>query len=156
MTFLHVLYQLLIGPLGLFFEMVFAIVNRLLPNPGLTIIVLSLIVNILVLPLYNRADAMQAEEREIEERLAPRIAQIKKAFKGDERMMMLQTYYRQNNYSPMHVLKGSFSLLLQVPFFMAAYNLLSGMSLLSDLSGISEHPIRCSRSAVSHLMYFPS
>ena len=139
MTFLHVLYQLLIGPLGLFFEMVFAVVNRLLPNPGLTIIVLSLIVNILVLPLYNRADAMQAEEREIEERLAPRIAQIKKAFKGDERMMMLQTYYRQNNYSPMHVLKGSFSLLLQVPFFMAAYNLLSGMSLLQ---GVSFGPIR--------------
>ncbi len=139
MTFLHVLYQLLIGPLGLFFELVFAIVNRLLPNPGLTIIVLSLIVNILVLPLYNRADAMQAEERDIEERLAPRIAQIKKAFKGDERMMMLQTYYRQNNYSPMHVLKGSFSLLLQVPFFMAAYNLLSGMSLLQ---GVSFGPIR--------------
>jgi YidC/Oxa1 family membrane protein insertase len=139
MTFLHVLYQVLIGPLGLFFELVFAVVNRLLPNPGFTIIVLSLIVNILVLPLYNRADAMQQEERETEERLAPRIAQIKKAFKGDERFMMLQTYYRQNNYSPMHVFKGSFSLLLQVPFFMAAYNLLSGMSLLQ---GVSFGPIK--------------
>ena len=134
MTFLQGLYQLFIGPLGLIFELVFAIVNRLLPNPGYTIIVLSLVVNILVLPLYNRADAMQDEARETDKRLAPMIAHIKKSFKGDERVMMLQTYYKQNNYNPMSTLNVSFSLLLQIPFFMAAYNLLSGMVILRGVS----------------------
>ncbi len=134
MSFLHAIYQLLIGPLYLFFEQVFFIVNEFLPHPGYTIIVLSFIVNILVLPLYRRADAMQKEERDIEAKIAPGVAHIKKTFKGDERFMMLQTYYRQNHYSPFGVLNGSLSLLLQVPFFMAAYRFLSGLELLKGES----------------------
>ena len=39
-------------------------------------------------------------------RLHKGVAHIKKTFRGDERMMMLQTYYRQNNYKPTYVLKG--------------------------------------------------
>ena len=134
MSFASVVYQLLIGPLSLIFEIVFSIVNRLLPNPGYTIIVLSLIVNILVLPLYNRAAAIQKNQSDIEAQLAPMITHIKKSFSGDERIMMLQTYYKQNHYSPIHVVKGSFSILLQVPFFLAAYNLLSGMKLLQGVA----------------------
>lgn len=134
MSFLQAIYQILIGPLYLFFEQVFYIVDRFLPHPGYTIIVLSFIVNILVLPLYRRADAMQKEERDLEAKIAPGVAHIKKTFKGDERFMMLQTYYRQNNYSPFGVLNGSLSLLLQVPFFMAAYRFLSGLELLKGES----------------------
>ena len=130
MTFLQAIYQILIGPLYLFFEQVFLIVDEFLPHPGFTIIVLSLIVNLLVLPLYRRADAMQKEERDVEAKIAPGVAHINKTFKGDERFMMLQTYYRQNNYSPFNVLKGSLSLLLQVPFFMAAYRFLSSLETL--------------------------
>ncbi len=132
MTFLQAIYQILIGPLYLFFEQVFLIVDEFLPHPGFTIIVLSLIVNLLVLPLYRRADAMQKEERDVEAKIAPGVAHIKKTFRGDERFMMLQTYYRQNNYSPFNVLKGSLSLLLQVPFFMAAYRFLSSLETLKD------------------------
>lgn len=32
---------------------------------------------------------------------------IRKTFKGDERFMMIQTYYRQNDYKPVYVLRGS-------------------------------------------------
>ena len=56
--------------------------------------------------------------------MKPGIDQIKKMFKGDERFMMLQTYYRQNSYSPLSVLKSSVSLMLQIPFFLAAYRML--------------------------------
>ena len=64
---------------------------------------------------------------------------IKKTFSGDERMMILQAYYRQNNYKPTDALKGSVSLLLQIPFFMAAYNFLSS---LADLQGTPLGPIK--------------
>ena len=127
---MNALYTLLIYPLELLFEVLFTVVNRIIDNPGFAIIILSLAVNFLVLPLYNRADAVQKEEREIEDALADGIARIKKAFKGDERMMMLQAYYRENHYSPLFVLKSSVSLLLQIPFFIAAYNFLSNLALL--------------------------
>ncbi|MBQ4270672.1 MAG: membrane protein insertase YidC, partial [Clostridiales bacterium] len=134
MNLFTVLYLLIIRPLELMFEMIFAVTNRLVPHPGIAIIFLSLAVNFLVLPLYKRADAMQVEERDKEAEMADGIAHLKKTFKGDERFMMLQTYYRQNNYSPTHVLKGSVSLFLQIPFFMAAYRFLSGMKLIKGVS----------------------
>jgi len=132
------LSNLIIGPLKLLFEVLFSFSNRVL-NEGLSIIVLSLAVNILVLPLYRRADAMQEEERLTEERLAPGVKHIKSVFRGDEQMMVLQTYYRQNHYSPLHALKGALPLLLQVPFFIAAYQFLSS---LGCLQGTAFGPIR--------------
>ena len=131
---MSMLYTLLIYPLELFFEVVFSIAHRIVGNPGFAIIILSLAVNFLVLPLYKRADEVQREERDLEASLAGGIAHIKKTFKGDERMMMLNTYYAQNNYSPLYVLKGSVSLLLQIPFFMAAYRFLSNLKLLRGVS----------------------
>ena len=61
MTISSALYSLLVKPLELLFEVIFSYVYRVLENPGLTIVFLSLAVNFLVLPLYRRADAMQAE-----------------------------------------------------------------------------------------------
>lgn len=52
------LSNLVIGPLRLLFEVIFAITNRVL-NEGASIIVLSIAVNILTLPLFLRADAIR-------------------------------------------------------------------------------------------------
>ena len=130
MSFWDILGTLFIKPLQLLFEVVFVMANRVVGDPGLAIIALSLAMNFLVLPLYRRADAMQEEERETELRLHKGVAHIKKTFRGDERMMMLQTYYRQNNYKPTYVLKGATSLFLEIPFFIAAYAFLSNLELL--------------------------
>lgn len=130
----EILDTLLFKPLQLVFEMIYMIANRVIENPGLSIIVLSLVMNFLVLPLYKRADAMQEEERDMEIRLRDGVAHIKKTFKGDERMMMLQTYYRQNDYKPTYVLKGAVSLFLEIPFFIAAYRFLSELQLLEGVS----------------------
>ena len=134
MTFIEILETLLIGPLKLIFEVIFNVANRFVGHPGLAIIFLSLVMNILVLPLYKRADAVQEENRNVEARLKAGVDHIKKVFTGDERMMITQTYYRQNNYKPTDVLNGSVSLLLEVPFFMAAYQFLSHLELLDGVS----------------------
>ena len=128
------LYTLIITPLELLFEVIFTIANRIIGNEGLSIIFLSLAVNFLVLPLYKRADELQAEERDIQAKMASKIKHIKNTFKGDERFFMLQEYYRINHYKPVYALKSSVSLLLQIPFFIAAYNLLSGMQSLNGMS----------------------
>lgn len=134
MSIFHMLYQLLIGPLELLFEVIFSVANGFVHNPGFAIIFLSLAMNFLVLPLYKRADAMQEEQRLTEEKLHHWTSHIKKTFQGDERYMILQTYYRQNHYKPTDALKGTTSLLLEIPFFMAAYNFLSELRLLSGIS----------------------
>ena len=134
MSFWDILYTLLLKPLQLLFEIIYMMANRVIGNPGLSIIVLSLVMNFLVLPLYRRADAMQEEERDMEMKLRKGVAHIKKTFSGDERMMMLQTYYRQNHYKPTYVLRGAVSLFLEIPFFIAAYQFLSGLQLLHGVS----------------------
>ncbi len=130
MTLMEIIHTIALGPLELLFDVVFAMAYRVTQKQGFALVFLSLIINILVFPLYRRADALQEEERLQSIRLKPGIDHIKKVFKGDERFMILQTYYRQNNYRPYYALRGSLSLLLEIPFFIAAYSYLSGLQLL--------------------------
>lgn len=134
MTFFMILETIFIGPLKLIFEVIFDVAYRFIGHPGLAIIMLSLIMNILILPLYRRADAMQEEARDTEAKLHKGVQHIRKTFSGDERMMILQTYYRQNNYKPTSSLNGSVSLLLEIPFFIAAYQFLSHLEILQGVS----------------------
>ena len=134
MSFWNIAETVFIGPLKLIFEYIFYFARAVVGSPGLAIIALSLAMNILVLPLYRRADLMQETARDVENKLSKGVAHIKKVFSGDERMMILQTYYRQNDYKPTDALKGSVSLLLEVPFFMAAYQFLSTLTILENSS----------------------
>lgn len=134
MSFGSILYALLFQPLQILFEAIYKFAYSVIQNKGVAIIILSLAMNFLVLPLYRRADAIQEQERNIEAKLEKGVSHIKKTFKGDERMMMLQTYYRQNNYKPTYVLRGVTSLFLQIPFFIAAYRFLSTYSGIKDVS----------------------
>ena len=98
MQFFSELYALIFGPIQLVFEIIFSVLNKHIHVSGLNIMLLSLVFSLIVLPLYMRADKIQEEAREAEERLGPVIKHIKQYFKGDERFMILQTYYRQNDY----------------------------------------------------------
>lgn len=139
MSVLTILYALFIMPLQFAFEEIYFFAFKFCNNAGLSIIALSFIVNMLVLPLYDRADAMQIAERDIEEKLRKGVDHIKKTFKGDEQLMILQTYYKQNNYNPLDVIKGSASLFLEIPFFVAAYQFLSHLEILN---GVPLGPIK--------------
>ena len=134
MSFLEILDSVLLKSLGLVFEVVYMQAYKRSGNLGVSIIILSLFMNFLVLPLYMRADAIQEEEHAVEKKLQRGVDHIKKTFSGDERMMMLQTYYRQNHYKPVYVLRSAVSLFLQIPFFIAAYRFLSGLELLYGVS----------------------
>ncbi len=127
MSFSHAIYQLLIGPLQLIYEFVFYYSKMFTHSTGIAIIALGLAVNFLLLPLYRQADAIQDEERAKQKHMDRWVRHIKKTFKGNERFMMLQTYYRQNHYRPYYALRGMLPLVLEIPFFIAAYNYLSGL-----------------------------
>ena len=131
MEILSIIYQILIGPLQLLFEFVFAVSYRMVKDPGVCIIILSIVMNLLALPLYRRADTLQKEASDKQKKVQPWQDRIRKTFKGDERFMMLQAYNREKGMRPTDALKGSMSLLLEIPFFIAAYRMLSGLALLN-------------------------
>ncbi len=131
-SFSEILYTLILYPLKLFLELVYAISYRVLESEGLSIIAVSLAVNLLMLPIYNKADSLRDAALAKQKAMEKGIAHIKKAFSGDERFLMLSEYYAQNRYSPLSSLIPSLSILMQVPFFAAAYSYLSS---LQELSG---------------------
>ena len=131
---LRYLFLLFVEPLKLMIEFIYFYAYKLTGNCALSIFVLSLLVNLLVLPLYNRADDLQLKAKAKEDEIRPMADHIKKTFKGDERVMMLQTYYREAGYSQLNSLKSAISLVLQIPFFMAAYYFLSELKMLQGVS----------------------
>ena len=130
------LYNLIITPIETIVEWIFIFMIHHFENFGVIgpIVGVSLAVNFLALPLYNIADTLQEKERKISKALEPRVKRIKKAFSGNEQFMMLSTYYRQNNYHPLYALRSALSIIIQVPFFIAAYHFLSNCELLKGAS----------------------
>lgn len=122
-------FYIFIQPLVLLIEFIFTIMSRWCGNYGVAIIMVSVVVNLLILPLYKRSDAMQEQERQKQKEMEHWVKHIRKTFSGDERFMMLSTYYRQMDYQPLNAIRGSLSLLLQIPFFIAAYHYLTHANL---------------------------
>ena len=123
------LFFIFIQPLVLLIELIFTIMSRVSQNAGIAIVMVSVVINLLILPLYKRSDALQEQERNKQKEMEPWVKHIRKTFRGDEKFMMLSTYYRQQNYQPVDAIRGSLSLLLQIPFFMAAYHYLTHVNL---------------------------
>ncbi|MBP3238301.1 MAG: YidC/Oxa1 family membrane protein insertase [Lachnospiraceae bacterium] len=121
------LYNLVIGPLEILYKYVFVAIYRLTSNPLYSLFGLSLVVSLITLPMYNRADTYQKEDRKRRRRMEKYLKHIKATFRGEERYYMTQEYYRGQSYKPLYSIKGSLSLLLQIPFFIAAYNYLSNV-----------------------------
>ena len=134
MSIPQLLYQIILSPITLILEAVYSFSFFYLRNCGAAIIPLSLAVNFLLLPFYNRADQIQSEEQDRQKQMAPFLEHIKKTFKGDERYMMTQAFYRENHYKPIYALRSTIALVLEIPFFIAAYNFLSNLSALKGAS----------------------
>ena len=127
-------YTLIIFPLETFLGLIYGIFLKMYEIHGIAIVLLSAAVNIMLLPLYNMAEKWQQKERDIQKKLKPKIDDIKAVFKGSERHMIISTYYRQNNYHPVYSLRNVIGLAIQVPFFIAAYHLLSHMPMTDAAS----------------------
>ena len=134
MSFSTILYTVILYPLVQLIEISYKLFDKLFSSTGLSVIGVSLTVTLFCLPLYIVAEKWQQVERDTQAKLKSGIDRIKSTFKGDEQYMILSTFYRQNHYHPMMALRSSFGLLIQVPFFMAAYSCLSSMPALQGQS----------------------
>lgn len=134
MTFAGILYNIVLSPITQLIEISYRIFSKMFSNTGIALLGVSLTVTLLCLPLYIVAEKWQDIERDKMSKMRPGTERIKKFFKGDEQYMILSTFYRQNHYHPIMALRSSFGILIQIPFFLAAYHTLSA---LSELQGAS-------------------
>ena len=132
MSITNVLYSLFIEPIEILIQLAYSLVYDRISNAGLSIIGVSIVVSMFVLPLYLKSDRVQEEEQKKQKEMSYWVQRIRTTFSGDERFMMLQEYYRQQHYSPVYAIRGSISLLLQVPFFIAAYHYLSNLDIIQN------------------------
>ena len=128
------LYTLIIYPLYTLIECAFVFFNKVTPHVGFAVIGISVAVTLLCLPLYAVAEKWQQVERDTQKKMKAQLDRIKATFTGDERYMMTTAYYRENHYSPIMALRSSFGLLIQIPFFIAAYSFLSHLPALQGSS----------------------
>ena len=130
---MNIFYAIFIFPLRFLMDLALNAAVSMTESVGWSIIVLSILVNTVLLPLYYLAEKWQNKERNIRRKIAPELAEIKKSYRGEEQYNRTVTLYKKFNYHPIKSLRTSFGFLIQVPFFIAAYTLLSHNPLLDHV-----------------------
>ena len=144
----ELIYNILLMPLVMICEFVFLVSYSILKKYFATfqdftfigIFIVSVAINILSLPLYIAAENLQNEERIKQKQMHSITSHINNTFKGDERFLVLNAYYKLEGYNPIMQLRLAIPLLLQIPFFSSAYLFFSNSSLFNGVQ-ISFFPI---------------
>jgi YidC/Oxa1 family membrane protein insertase len=97
----------------------------IVPQWGLAVMVLSVLVGLLMRPLSNIADRLQNQVHEIDARLAPTLAAIKKNHKGAEQSEKILAMYKEENVHPLYSLKSLMGVFVVIPVFIGAFDMLA-------------------------------
>ncbi|MCW8927083.1 MAG: membrane protein insertase YidC, partial [Xanthomonadales bacterium] len=95
------------------------------PQWGLAVMLLSLVVGILMRPLSKIADRLQDQVHETEARLAPILAEIKKNHKGAEQSEKIIEMYKEQGVHPLYSLKSLAGVMVVIPVFIGAFDMLA-------------------------------
>ncbi|HYQ56415.1 MAG TPA: membrane protein insertase YidC [Draconibacterium sp.] len=107
-------------------------------NYGLSIVLLSFAISLLLLPIFIYIEKAKKRDDRIKKHMQPLVSEIKQVYTGQERYYYLKTLNRQFGYSQFKALVPILSLLVQIPFFIAAYQYLDN---LEALQGVSFGPL---------------
>jgi len=97
----------------------------LVPQWGLAVMVLSVVVGLLMRPLSKIADRLQDQVHEIDARLAPTLAAIKKDYKGAEQSEKIIAMYKEEGVHPLYSLKSLMGVFVVIPVFIGAFDMLA-------------------------------
>lgn len=122
---MNIIYLLIIKPIETVLSFLFGTYVGLTGSYGLSVILLSLSVTIIMFPLFYIAEVWKRKEQAVEKRMKHRLAYIKKYYTGQKRYCMIKATHRLEGYTAASSFRTSFGLLIQIPFFFAAYHLLS-------------------------------
>ena len=128
-----ILYTLFIFPIEIFLKFVLETSLMVVESYGAALIVMSAVVSLILWPLYIIAERLQEKERMIRKKMQPHIDDLKSVYRGYDLHLYTKALYRQYNYHPLSSLRSSLGLLIQLPFFIAAYYFLSHYEALNGV-----------------------
>lgn len=92
---------------------------------GLSIMLLSLVVHVLMRPLSRIADRLQDQVHATEGRLAPELARIRQTCKGEQQAEAVLALYRHEGVHPLYSLKSLVGVAVVIPVFIGAFDMLA-------------------------------
>ena len=124
-----ILYPLIIG-----YSFIFLCLYSFTHNYGIALILLSIITSI-VINFFNKLLKVYPDRQaQIQTILQPQIEQIKSSYKGEEKQKKIVNLYKKYRYHPILSLRSAVPLLIQLPFLLAAYYMLSNAEFLHEIS----------------------
>ena len=127
-------YNYLIYPLETFYRFVYLLLADWLGNHGTAVIALSLFNFLILYPFTKKAQEIQQEESHLQGILQKQIRDIKDSFSGAEQFEKIQRLYDRYSYHPIMAVRSILGLLIQLPFLLAAFYMLSNCI---EIQGVS-------------------
>jgi len=94
---------------------------------GLTIVIFSVLLKILLLPVGVMTVRFQRRVSQIQAQLAPKLADIKANYDGEEAHNLLMAAHKDLGVSPFYTLKPMLGSFIQIPILIAVFNALGEM-----------------------------
>ncbi len=133
------LEELLFGALAEFFRVLcfgmlilLDLLYGLVGNYGISIILLSLVVKILMSPLTAIAERWQQDVNRIQTLLRPGLDEIRRHHRGEKAHKLTLELYKRHDVSLWYTTKSAAGFLLQIPIFIAAFDMLAENFALSE------------------------
>jgi YidC/Oxa1 family membrane protein insertase len=123
------------------FSQVFNGSLALIPSAPLAIVSLSLFVTLLMMPFQKLVDWIKAKNAQKKAAMKAVEDEITRCYDGEVRFLYLRTLYRQHGYNPLNNFVPLIIPLLQIPFFLAAYEFLSAQKIFLGLSFAGIHDL---------------
>jgi YidC/Oxa1 family membrane protein insertase len=98
--------------------------QSLVGNWGLAIVLLSATVKLLMAPLTAAAERLQEQVNRTRSLLEPELAAVRRDLRGEEGHRATLAVYARHGVSPWYTLKSLAGVLLQIPVFIAAFDML--------------------------------
>ena len=130
----EILYYIFVFPLESVLGFILTNLFIATKSYGFSIIILSLLVNLFLIKIFNLTDKRAEFESERKKRLDSRIKAWKSVYKKAKLFAFTQTLYRQNHYHPIFALSALGGLIVQIPFFYAMYFVIKNAEVLNSIS----------------------
>ena len=127
-------YNYIIHPIEVFYRFAYLLLADWLGNYGIAVIALSLLNFALLYPFTRKAHQMQQEELHLQEILQLQLKEIKNNYSGAEQFEKIQRLYDRYGYHPIMAIRSILGLLIQLPFLLAAFYMLSNCA---EIQGVS-------------------
>lgn len=124
----------ILSPLRLFFQGMYEIILIFIDNYGIAIIGLSCITALIIIPIEKTVRGSILKEKKIESVLQPQLTEIKIKYSGIEKNNAVKRLYNRYGYSPLYAIRNIYGVLVQLPFLIGAYLMLSSYANLKGQS----------------------